>query len=119
MGLDAARKADIKRAKVKEQTGEDIGENSFIEVMVESYRTKETWNGNTYTEVYVSDGTERVRVNIWGDDLSEEGQNGPKMIRKGNCLRLEVRWQEKYQSFSVISRSRIVELERDPDAARE
>ena len=117
--IDVARKEDMRRARIKEETGEEPGGTSFIEGIVESYRTKETWKGNTFMEIRVSDGVETARVNIWGDDISGMGSNDPKMITKGACLRMNVKWVDKYQSFSVVSRSLIKELQRNPDADRD
>lgn len=62
-----------------------------------------------FAEAIVTDGFETVRVMIWSDELSS---NGDDILDDGVGVRMRVRWNDEYKSFSLKKGSIIIPLER-------
>jgi DNA polymerase III alpha subunit len=62
-----------------------------------------------FAEAIVTDGLETVRVMIWSDELAS---NGDDVLDEGVGVRMRVKWNDEYKSFSLKKGSIIIPLER-------
>ena len=75
----------------------------ILECIINNYELKTTKNGSKYCIMEITDGMRSARVNVW----EEEYNNNKEFIKKSMGVIMNVSWDKKYKSFSVIRNGRI------------
>lgn len=85
---------------------ENAKKTGIIECVIEEVQRKKGARGE-YLVLNVNDGVSTARVNVWS---SEMDVNDEEVFEAGVGIRTNVRWQEKWRSFSVKRHSLIMPL---------
>lgn len=94
---DGTSVADARASSLAKQAGEHR-KRVFMEAVIDEVVTNKTKSGNEYLVLYVTDGIERVRVNVWGNEIF---LTDDELFEPGTGIRMCVKWSDQYRSFSV------------------
>jgi len=86
---------------------EDAKKFGTLDAIIEEIDSRQGTRGE-YLVLMVTDGINTARVNVWGDEILSNDEN---IFQPGIGIRMRVRYQEKWNSFSVRSGSIIMPLE--------
>lgn len=75
----------------------------ILECIINDYELKTTKNGSKFCVMNVTDGIRNTRVNIWEDEY----YNNKEFIKKSVGVIMQVSWDNKYKSFSVVRGGKI------------
>jgi len=92
---------------------EDAKISGMLEGIIESVEVRTSINGN-FLQLGVTDGIRTARVMVWNNDWAAndyDAADDVKLISEGRGIKVRVRWNDKYSSFSVASGSMIMPLE--------
>jgi len=85
---------------------EDAKKTGILECVIEDVQKRKGTRGE-YLILSVTDGINYARINVWTDEMNF---NDEEVFESGVGARMNVRWQERWRSFSLKRRSFIVPL---------
>lgn len=96
-----------KFSKEKHMIG-DAAETGMLEVIVQDSELKQTKTNKKYLKLTVTDGVASAVLSIWDLDIIDDIED----VNPGSGIRVEVKWDEKFNSFSLKRNTRIMPLDR-------
>lgn len=79
----------------------------ILECVISSKEIRKTSNGNKYMTLMVTDGLDMAKVQVWGNEMSN---NDESLFEPGVGLNIKVEYKESYKSFSLRKNSKITKL---------
>ena len=86
----------------------DAAEVGIMEVVVQDNEVKQTKSGKKYFRLLVTDGKANARLTVWDAEMFDDGDD----LSPGAGIRVEVLWDEKFNSYSVKRGTKIIPLDR-------
>jgi DNA polymerase III alpha subunit len=85
--------------------------SGLLECVIEEVHQRQGQRGK-YMILNVTDGINTARVNVWGDILA---CNDEEYFEEGRGVRMLVKWQDRWRSFSVKNNTNVMLLESAED----
>jgi DNA polymerase-3 subunit alpha len=95
--------------KFSGHTIEDAAETNVMEVVIQDNELRQTKTNKKYLKLLVTDGTTSATLLIWDVGIIDNIED----VSPGSGIRVEVNWDEKFNSYSLRRNSKIVLLDKD------
>lgn len=86
---------------------EDAIKNGILECMILKAERKATKHNQEYMVLSVTDGLDDATVMVWANELADHGEH---WFQIRTALNMRVKWNDRYNSFSVTEGSTIYSI---------